>query len=129
VFTPPAERTVASHDKAWPRNHYLTLAYHAIQDGVADQSFIAVRTDQLVAQLQWLRMNGYQAVSVDQILAAQKGGPELPPKAVLLTFDDGYKDFYTRVIPLLRSFPLAGGAGAGGQLDADPGLPARDLWR
>lgn len=104
VFTPPAERTVASHDKAWPRNHYLTLAYHAIQDGVADQSFIAVRTDQLVAQLQWLRMNGYQAVSVDQILAAQKGGPELPPKAVLLTFDDGYKDFYTRVIPLLRSF-------------------------
>lgn len=104
VFTPPSERSIASNEKAWPKNHYLTLGYHAVQDGVADQTFLAVRTDQLVAQLQWLRKNGYQAVSVDQILAAKNGGPELPVKAVLLTFDDGYKDFYTRVIPVLRSF-------------------------
>lgn len=104
VFTPPQLRSMALSEKPWPRNHYVVLAYHAIDDKVADQTYLAVRTDQLVAQLQWLQKNGYSAVSVDQILTAQKGGSPLPEKAVLLTFDDGYKDFYTRVIPLLNSF-------------------------
>ena len=104
VFTPPSDRTVASNEQSWPKNHFLTLGYHAVQDGMADQTYLAVRTDQLVAQLQWLKKNGYQAVSTEQIITAKNGGPELPSKAVYLTFDDGYKDFYTRVIPLLRSF-------------------------
>lgn len=104
VFTPPSERLIAKNQKPWPQNQYLTLAYHSIQDDAADQTYLAVRTDQLVAQLNWLRHNGYQAVSVDQILAANKGGKPLPEKAVFLTFDDGYHDFYSRVVPLLRSF-------------------------
>lgn len=103
-FVTPSERPVLASDKPWPANKYLAIAYHAVQDDVADQTYLAVRTDQLVAQLHWLQQSGYQAVSVEQILAAQKGGPALPPKAILLSFDDGYRDFYTRVIPLLRSF-------------------------
>lgn len=104
VFTPPQQRSEAANERPWPSNHYVVLAYHAIQDDVADQTYLGIRTDQLLAQLQWLKKNNYHAVSVDQILAAQKGGTPLPPRAVLLSFDDGYKDFYTRVIPLLRSF-------------------------
>src|SRR5690606_36529804 len=103
-YLAPEQRSVARQEQPWPANHYLTLAYHAVQDNKADQTFLAVRTDQLLAQLGWLRSNGYQAVSVDQILAARDGGPALPPRAVLLSFDDGYQDFYTRVLPMLRSF-------------------------
>ena len=65
---------------------------------------VAVRTERLIEQLAWLRENGYQAVSVDQILAARRGGPALPPKAVMLSFDDGYSSFYTRVMPILRAY-------------------------
>ena len=104
VYVAPAQRSLPIQEQPWPANHYVTLAYHAIQDNSADQTFLAVRTDQLIANLSWLRSSGYQAISVDQILAARDGGPALPPRAVLLTFDDGYKDFYTRVLPLLRSF-------------------------
>ena len=65
----------------------------------------SVRTDRLVDQLNWLRENGYQAVSVDQILAArQPGGKPLPERAVLLTFDDGYRSFLTRVLPILKAY-------------------------
>lgn len=103
-FVAPAQRTVALQEQPWPHNHYLALAYHAVQDNKADQTYMSVRTDQLLAQFSWLRDNGYQAVSVDQILVAQKGGTPLPAKAVLLSFDDGYQDFYTRVAPMLRAF-------------------------
>jgi biofilm PGA synthesis lipoprotein PgaB len=103
-YLAPELRSMAPQEKPWPANQYLTLAYHAVQDNRADQTFLAVRTDQLLAQLSWLRDSGYRAVSVDQILAARDGGAALPARAVLLTFDDGYQDFYTRVLPMLRSF-------------------------
>ena len=82
----------------------LGIAYHDVEDRDPDQAVVAVRTERLIEQLAWLRENGYQAVSVDQILAARRGGPALPPKAVMLSFDDGYSSFYTRVMPILRAY-------------------------
>lgn len=103
-FTPPAERPVAAADRPWPANGYAVLAYHDVEDGAADQRYMAVRTSALNEQFAWLKQNGYRPVSVDQILRAQNGGPALPDKAVLLTFDDGYSSFYHRVFPLLKAY-------------------------
>ena len=104
VFTPPAERPVAPAEQAWKPDQFLALAYHDVEDDDPDQGFLSVRTDRLVDQLAWLRANGYQAVSVDQILAARQGGQPLPERAVLLSFDDGYRSFYTRVLPILKAY-------------------------
>ena len=99
-FTPPAERPTPPNEAAWPKNHFLGIAYHDVSDRDPDQAVVAVRTERLIEQLAWLRENGYQAVSVDQILAARRGGPALPPKAIML----GYSSFYTRVMPILRAY-------------------------
>lgn len=103
-YTPPAERPIAPNEAPWPKNHFLGIDYHDVEDRDPDQAVVAVRTERLIEQLAWLRENGYQAVSVDQILAARRGGPALPPKAVMLSFDDGYSSFYTRVMPILRAY-------------------------
>jgi biofilm PGA synthesis lipoprotein PgaB len=104
VFVPPAQRAIHSAQQPWPENQFLVLAYHDIEDEDPDQAFVSVRTDHLIEQFSWLHENGYRAVSVDQILAARQGGKPLPAKAVLLTFDDGYRSFYTRVFPLLKAY-------------------------
>ena len=103
-YTPPAERPIAPNEAPWPKNHFLGIAYHDVEDRDPDQAVVAVRTERLIEQLAWLRENGYQAVSVDQILAARRGGPALPPKAVMLSVDDGYSSFYTRVMPILGAY-------------------------
>ena len=103
-FTPPSERPKAVNEKPWPKNHFLGIAYHDVEDRDPDQAVVAVRTERLIEQLAWLHNNGYQPVTVDQILAARRGGAELAPKAILLSFDDGYASFYTRVMPILRSY-------------------------
>ncbi|AZE64386.1 biofilm PGA synthesis lipoprotein PgaB [Pseudomonas synxantha] len=103
-FVPPAERPILASEAPWPKNHFLGIAYHDVSDNDPDQAVVAVRTERLIEQLAWLRENGYQAVSVDQVLAARRGGPTLPPKAVMLSFDDGYSSFYTRVMPILRAY-------------------------
>ncbi|MBY4895434.1 poly-beta-1,6-N-acetyl-D-glucosamine N-deacetylase PgaB [Cupriavidus sp. AU9028] len=123
-FTAPAERPVERAEQPWPRNHVAVLGYHDVEDADADQAYLSVRTDHLIAQLAWLRENGYQAVSVDQILAAQQGGAPLPERAVLLTFDDGYRSFYTRVLPILKAYRWpAVLAPVGAWLDAPEGKP------
>ncbi|MFM7395911.1 MAG: poly-beta-1,6-N-acetyl-D-glucosamine N-deacetylase PgaB [Gammaproteobacteria bacterium] len=62
----------------------------------------AVSPTMFVRHIDWLRNNGFHFVSVDQVIAAQQGGHPLPPKAVLLTFDDGYTSVATHAWPMLQ---------------------------
>lgn len=84
---------------------FIALCYHEVErDGSAGLTRTAVTAGDLAAQFAWLQANGYRPVSLQQIIDARQGGAALPDKAVLLTFDDGRKDVYTRVFPLLRLF-------------------------
>ncbi|GIZ12638.1 poly-beta-1,6-N-acetyl-D-glucosamine N-deacetylase PgaB [Pseudomonas sp. NCCP-436] len=103
-FTPPSERPLAPGEQPWPKGKLLALTYHDVEDGTADQAFMSVRTAKLIEQFAWLKANGYQAVSIDQVLAARAGGPALPERALLLCFDDGYSSFYERVWPILKAY-------------------------
>ena len=90
--------------QAQPGTTFLSLCYHDVQDADPDQTYVGVTTAKLIEQFAWFNDNGFVPVSVDEILAARSGGKPLPEKAVLLTFDDGYVSFYTRVFPLLKSY-------------------------
>ena len=83
---------------------FTVLAYHDVVDSSSALTYDGITLRNLAVQLDWLRQNGYRVVSVDDVVAAQQGQRPLPPKAVLLTFDDGYRSFYTHVYPLLRAF-------------------------
>ncbi len=104
TFVPPELRTRTQAEQPWVENNYLVLAYHDVEDQNPDQTYLSVSTAHLKQQFSWLRENHYQPITVDQILNAKMGGTPLPSKAVLLTFDDGYRSFYTHVLPLLQAF-------------------------
>ncbi len=83
---------------------FMALSYHEVLPDHEPLTPTAVRASDLARQFAWLHANDYHPISVDQILAARAGGPPLPSKAILLTFDDGKKDTYTHVFPLLKLF-------------------------
>ena len=85
---------------------FLAFCYHDVQDSNPDQTYNGLSTSRLVEQLSWLQHEGYTSVTLDDVLAARDGGKPLPPKAVLLSFDDGYESFYTRVYPILQAFQM-----------------------
>jgi peptidoglycan/xylan/chitin deacetylase (PgdA/CDA1 family) len=62
-----------------------------------------VETQEFARDLEFLRTNGYRTLSLEEYLAARNGGGQ-PARAVLLTFDDARKSFWTVALPLLRTF-------------------------
>ena len=86
---------------------FIVLAYHDVVDDMnkpLSPDSMSIGTDELVSQFSWLKEHGYQPISLDDVRAAKAGHRPLPEKAILLTFDDGYQSFYTRVYPLLELF-------------------------
>ncbi|CAL9463274.1 hypothetical protein SUDANB176_02685 [Streptomyces sp. enrichment culture] len=74
--------------------------YHSVGDCSDDPYRITVTPERLAGQLAWLRRRGLRGVSVAELLAARaRGGAR---GLVGLTFDDGYADFVTDALPLLR---------------------------
>jgi peptidoglycan/xylan/chitin deacetylase (PgdA/CDA1 family) len=110
--TERARPTTASSPADW-RPHtgpVPILAYHAIQRPVSSSGFPELYVPQadFVEQMKWLDEQGYEAVTLDQVEDAWGEGGELPPKPVVLTFDDGYLSQYVAAFPALQHFHWPG---------------------
>jgi peptidoglycan/xylan/chitin deacetylase (PgdA/CDA1 family) len=85
-----------------------TLMYHHVQIPEAakkkNQVALTVRTADFIAQMQYLKDKAYNVISMQDLLNFFEQGVKPSPKSVLLTFDDGYDDFYTDAYPILREF-------------------------
>ena len=81
----------------------LVLNYHQIKDGT---SYLSVHVNDFDAQMNYLVNQGYIAITPDALLSALEGELQLPPKPVLITFDDGYIDNYTNAFPILQKYGL-----------------------
>lgn len=63
---------------------------------------LSVTPADFAAQIDWLVNNGYHAVFPSELYAALTQGAPLPTKPIVLTFDDGYRDFYDQAWPVLK---------------------------
>jgi peptidoglycan/xylan/chitin deacetylase (PgdA/CDA1 family) len=74
--------------------------YHSVGDCLHDPYHVTVSPRRLDQQLGWLRRRGLRGVGMRELLAARGRGAG--QDLVGLTFDDGYADFVTHAMPLLR---------------------------
>lgn len=107
--------TVPAVPPPWPTPDGVThqvsvpiLMYHYLSD--APEGADRYRTDLSVSpalfeqQLAYLQQQGYQAISLYDLLGALTQGLPLPEKPVIITFDDGYRDNYENALPLLSQY-------------------------
>ena len=86
------------------KSDFIAIAYHDVVDKRDDLAPDGVTLDTLIDHFEWLKVNGYHPVSIEELTAAQAGTKPLPDKAVLLCWDDAYVSFYTHVLPLLKAY-------------------------
>lgn len=89
-----------------PCVHVPTLMYHHVQDLALakTQGRLGLTTgpQNLASQLTYFKQHGYNTVKISDLINFFDHAAPLPSKPILLTFDDGYDDFYTNAYPLLR---------------------------
>jgi peptidoglycan/xylan/chitin deacetylase (PgdA/CDA1 family) len=79
------------------------LMYHEIADATATSSPLAVAPDVFADQLAYLHDAGFHTLTAGELAAFLTDGVgQLPERPVVLTFDDGYGDFYTEALPLMK---------------------------
>lgn len=89
-----------------PCVHLPVLMYHHVQDKeLAEekkQTSISVYTDYFKEQVAYLRTQGYQTVLPADLNNFFNQGTALGTKKIMITFDDGYDDFYNFALPILK---------------------------
>ena len=90
-----------------PDNLFVTLTFHDVRDDVAkvgDRDVYAISTKNLAQFFAWIQQEGWHPIRLQDVWEARQKKKSLPPKSVLLTFDDGALSSYTRVFPLLKQY-------------------------
>lgn len=86
------------------------VMYHFVRD-LAGSRYPAIKgldSRAFQGQLDYIGRH-YNVVTMEDVIAAIRGsGPTLPPRALLLTFDDGYADHFQTVFPLLDRLGFQG---------------------
>ena len=90
---------------AWRRQRLLVLCYHGVslQDEHDWDPDSFVTPAFLRRRFEILRDSGYAVLPLDEALTRCANGT-LPPRSVVLTFDDGLSDFAQVVAPMLAEF-------------------------
>jgi peptidoglycan/xylan/chitin deacetylase (PgdA/CDA1 family) len=80
------------------------LMYHQIGDFAPMQGHRSTycHYKRFASQMAYLARFGYSVLSMDEVLSCLRGERPVPARAVALTFDDGYENFYQYAWPVLQ---------------------------
>jgi peptidoglycan/xylan/chitin deacetylase (PgdA/CDA1 family) len=107
-----AKQSTAPSQSDWrPRTGPVPiLEYHVLGAAPPDAPYpdLYVRRPDFHRQMAWLDEHDYEAVTLERVEDAWYHGGRLPPKPVVLSFDDGYRPDFTYALPELRRHGWAG---------------------
>jgi peptidoglycan/xylan/chitin deacetylase (PgdA/CDA1 family) len=98
----PSGRAIFPYIARRARPNFQILTYHRLATN-HDPFFPALPVDIFARQVSYLSKY-YQLVDLSQLLKWMQNGNPIPPNAVVLTFDDGYRDNYDLAFPVLQQY-------------------------
>jgi len=102
----PSSRPLTTKDKTetkmikFPEEGIPVLMYHSIS--TIPGNTLGVPVKEFTEEMEWLHRQNYHSLSLEEFYQALANKTPVPDKPILLTFDDGYSDNYTKAWPILR---------------------------
>lgn len=84
------------------------LTYHDVVDTIEGdpKATVNISVKKFEEQIKWLKKHNYKSISMDEFYNWKTKRKKIPRKSVLITFDDGWKSFYTKAIPILEKYDM-----------------------
>lgn len=85
------------------------LMYHRVAEITPEEEIypgMTMSPAQFESQMRYLTQQGFTALTMDEMLQVHLGQRSAPKKAVVITFDDGYKDNFDAAWPVLKRLGL-----------------------
>jgi len=76
------------------------LMYHSVENG---NSFLTIRPQTLEKQIKYLKQKNFTIVRLSELVECLKSGKSVAGM-VVITFDDGYENFYYNAWPILKRY-------------------------
>jgi len=80
------------------------LMYHSLDGEDADRWTLSPSL--FAEHMKWLADNDYHSLTVSAFVKARRNATTMPPRPVVITFDDGLRDFLTEAVPVLQRYHL-----------------------
>jgi peptidoglycan/xylan/chitin deacetylase (PgdA/CDA1 family) len=101
----PLRRILANGDSSVP-----VLMYHSVSDDSESRIHPYYQTttapEVFAAQMEFLYANGYRTCTLGEAINYLNGTVPSPSKPVVITFDDGFADFYRSAFPIMNRYGL-----------------------
>lgn len=110
--SPSNKRTVTPMPIPTPLNsiNVPILIYHYVEYVTDERDTIRKSLNILphifIRQIETLKNAGYTFITASELIDILDGKIKLPQKPIVITFDDGYRDFYTDVFPILKKYKV-----------------------
>ena len=78
------------------------LCYHRFADTC--DSNLCISTQSFISQLEYLKQNGFQVITLAQLNDFLEYKKAIPAKSVVITMDDAYRSIYDIAFPLLKKY-------------------------
>ena len=89
---------------AQPRVKLPIVMYHHLSPKARLLGDYVLSPEALEADFKYLKDNGYESITVTELIQWTRGEGELPEKPVMITFDDGYESTQVYAGPLLEKY-------------------------
>jgi peptidoglycan/xylan/chitin deacetylase (PgdA/CDA1 family) len=84
----------------------ILLFHHVAVSPIGSRYYVP--PDRFEAELKLLHDWGYQTITTSALVQAITQGASLPPRPILLTFDDGNEDIYANAFPIMKHYGFTG---------------------
>ena len=87
---------------------YHLVVADRVKNGEGRGSSLVVGRSRFDEQMKWLNDRNYRTINCEEFYLWYTGKIKLPPKTVLVTFDDGFDCIRTQALPVLRKYDMKG---------------------
>src|SRR5215831_14364836 len=92
------------------RNSHPTVPvymFHSIADcDKTPYGHLSIPVRTFDSELAYLRKRNFRTITLEDLYNYLAAGEEVPPKSIVLTFDDGYLDNWVNVFPILKKYEM-----------------------